>query len=62
MEEFFEEIKKVNRFEVIDHTNKKGGRIVVMYDVDVDVSIQDEGETMKIFLTDKNHDSKKTYN
>ena len=60
MKEVFEEIKKVNRFEVIEHKNKKGGRIVVMYDVDVDVSIQDEGKTMKIFLTDKNHDSKKT--
>ena len=53
MEEFLEQIKKVNRFEVIDHTWEKEGRIVVKYGVDVEVSIQDDGKTMKIFLTDK---------
>jgi len=53
MEEFTEQIKKVNRFEVIDHTSKKMGRIVVKYGVDIDFSIQDDGKTMKIFLTDK---------
>ena len=42
---------KVTRFEVIDHTDKKRGRIVVEYGVDVEVSIQDDGQTMKVFLT-----------
>lgn len=45
--------EKVTRFEVIDHTSSKEGRILVRYSVMVDVSIQDEGMTMKVFLTDK---------
>lgn len=47
-------IDKVTRFEVIDHTKKKRGRIVVEYGVKVEVSIQDDGKTMKVFLTDQN--------
>ena len=45
--------EKVTRFEVIDHTSSKEGRILVRYSVMVDVSVQDEGMTMKVFLTDK---------
>ena len=45
--------EKVTRFEVIDHTSSKEERILVKYSVMVDVSIQDEGMTMKVFLTDK---------
>jgi hypothetical protein len=44
---------EVTRFEVIDYTKKHRGRILVEYKVSVEVSIQDEGRTMKIFLTDK---------
>lgn len=44
---------KVTRFEVIDHTFKMGGRVLVERDVNVEVSIQDEGRTMKVFLTEK---------
>jgi hypothetical protein len=47
-------IDKVTRFEVIDHTKKQRGRIVVEYGVKVEVSIQDDGKTMKVFLTDQN--------
>jgi hypothetical protein len=42
---------KATRFEVIDHTDKKRGRIVVEYGVYVEISIQDDGQTMKVFLT-----------
>ena len=45
--------EKVTRFEVIDHTSSKEGRILVKHGVMVDVSIQDEGITMKVFLTNK---------
>lgn len=45
-------LKGVTRFEVIDHSSKKRGRIVVEYGVAVEASIQDEGRTLKIFLTD----------
>lgn len=45
------ETNKVTRLEVIDHTDKKRGRFVVEYGVSVEVSIQDDGKTMKIFLT-----------
>ena len=45
-------LKEVTRFEVIDHSSKKRGRYVVEYGVRVEASIQDEGRTLKIFLTD----------
>jgi hypothetical protein len=45
-------LKGVTRFEVIDHSSKKRGRIVVEYGVKVEASVQDEGKTLKIFLTD----------
>jgi len=45
-------LKSVTRFEVIDHSSKKRGRIVVEYGVKVEASVQDEGRTLKIFLTD----------
>ena len=45
--------EKVTRFEVIDYTKKHRGRFVVEYNVKVEVSIQDDGRTMKIFLTNK---------
>ena len=45
-------LKGVTRFEVIDHSSKKRGRYVVEYGVKVEASIQDEGRTLKIFLTD----------
>ena len=45
--------KSVTRFEVIDHTSKKRGRVVVEYNVNVELSLQDENRTLKVFLTDK---------
>jgi len=45
--------KSIARFEVIDHTSKKRGRIVVEYNVNVELSLQDESRTLKVFLTDK---------
>ena len=47
------ETEKVTRFEVIDHTSELKGRILVKYGVKVEISIQDDGRTMKVFLTDK---------
>jgi hypothetical protein len=44
---------EVTRFEVIDHTSKARGRVVVEYGVKVEVSIQDDGRTMKVFLTNR---------
>ena len=46
--------KSITRFEVIDHTSKKRGRIVVEYNVNVELSLQDDNKTLKVFLTDKN--------
>ena len=45
--------KSITRFEVIDHTSKKRGRIVVEYNVNVELSLQDDNKTLKVFLTDK---------
>lgn len=52
------EIEKVTRFEVIDHTSELQGRILVKYGVKVEISIQDDGRTMKVFLTDKINNEK----
>ena len=41
----------VTRFEVIDHTKDGGGRALVRYGIRVQTSLQDEGRTLKIFLT-----------
>jgi hypothetical protein len=46
-------MRKVTRFEVIDHTKKKQGRIVVEYNVNVELSLQDDNRTLKVFLTDQ---------
>jgi len=39
---------KVTRFEVIDET----GRVIVKYGVSVELSYQDNGQTLKVFLKD----------
>lgn len=50
----------VNRVEVIDHTipiEKGGGRAYVRWDkegtVQVELSLQDDGRTLKVFITDR---------
>jgi hypothetical protein len=45
---------KVTRFEVIDHTSKKGGRVLVEKGVKIELSLQDDNRTLKVFLTDQN--------
>lgn len=50
--------EKITRFEVIDHTSELQGRILVKYGVKVEISIQDDGRTMKVFLTDKINNEK----
>lgn len=42
-----EPTKEVNRFEVID----ENGRSYVKYDCNVELSYQDDGKTLKIFIT-----------
>lgn len=44
--------EKVTRFEVIDHTTEAGGRLLVRYGVKVEAAFQDQGRTMKVFLSD----------
>ncbi len=45
----------VTRFEVIDHTKNGLGRLVVVTgdDVAVELSYQDDGRTLKVFLRDR---------
>jgi hypothetical protein len=52
-----EEIKKedsVTRFEVIDHRRHGSnvGRVFVSYDVSVKLVYQDDGKTLKVFVSD----------
>lgn len=46
---------KVTRVEVIDHTDEGKGREFVKYckPGDVEVSVQDDGRTIKVFITNK---------
>jgi hypothetical protein len=47
--------KKVTRFEVIDHTwaGTGTGRVFAHYGCIVELSYQDDGKTLKVFLKDK---------
>lgn len=47
--------QKITRVEIIDHTEKGVGREFVRYydrPVDIKQSIQDEGRTLKIFISE----------
>jgi len=46
-------LNKVTRFEVIDHTWAGTGRDLVRYGTEVEISYQDDGRTLKVFLKDK---------
>lgn len=46
-------VENVTRFEVIDHTKQMLGRVYVKYGVDVELSFQDDGKTLKVFVDDK---------
>lgn len=50
------DVSKVTRFELIDHREGSDtpGRAIVRYDVDVELSLQDQGRTLKVFLKDQN--------
>jgi len=44
--------EKVTRFEVIDHTAPEGqGRVYAAQNVKVELSYQDDGRTLKVFVT-----------
>lgn len=48
------ELAKVTRFEVIDHTTNGEGRVFVKYgnNLKLETSSQDNDRTMKLFITD----------
>ena len=43
---------QVTRFELIDHTARNNLRSVVRYGASVELSYQDNGKTLKVFLKD----------
>lgn len=47
------EFKSITRFEAIDHRKNGNGRVLSVWDINIEVSIQDSGKTMKVFITDK---------
>lgn len=51
LEETALDIHDVTRFEVIDHTKDGRGRILVMRNIKIELSLQDDGKTLKVFLT-----------
>lgn len=48
------ELAKVSRFEVIDHTKNGQGRVYVKYanNIKVETSMQDANRTLKVFISD----------
>ena len=50
-----EEEQKVTRFEVIDHRegSETFGRAMTVYGARVSLSYQDDGRTLKVFLSDQ---------
>jgi hypothetical protein len=49
----FPELGKITRVVLVDHTKNGEGRAIDKSNVYVDVSIQDDGKTFKLFLTDR---------
>jgi hypothetical protein len=47
--------RKVTRFEVIDES----GRVYVKYGVEVELSYQDDGRTLKVFVRSKGEEAEK---
>ncbi len=47
---------KVTRFEVIDHREKGEGRIFVAWPCKIELSYQDDGRTLKVFVTESLND------
>ena len=55
------ETVKVTRFEVINHTSTGEGRAYIKYgNLEIEFSIQDEGRTLKVFITENEDDENKT--
>jgi hypothetical protein len=54
--EFEQRLVNVDRFEVIDHRapvlSGKPARVLVVHDAIVQVTFQDDGHTLKVFLSD----------
>lgn len=48
--------ESVTRFEVVDHSSGGGGRVLVKYNVAVELRFQDHGRTLKVFLSDRHSD------
>ena len=46
-------LDSVDRFEVIDHTSNLKGRCYTAHGCQVEMSLQDDSKTLKIFVTDK---------
>lgn len=52
------EITKINRFEVIDHTSTGEGRAYIKRgNLEIEFSLQDDNQTLKIFITDGESDT-----
>lgn len=52
IENAYDHLKSVTRFEVIDHTSDAKGRCYVAKDCQIEMSLQDDNKTLKIFVTD----------
>ena len=44
---------KITRLTVVDHTTGGGGRVLEKWDVKVELSVQDDGRTLKVFVNDR---------
>jgi hypothetical protein len=47
------DVRKVTRFEVIDHRAKGLGRIFIANNSVIELSVQDDGRKLKVFVTDR---------
>jgi hypothetical protein len=48
---------KITRLTVVDHREGGSGRVFEAWDVDVYLSLQDDGQTLKIFVRDTEVDN-----
>jgi len=48
-----QELAKATRLTVVDHTAGGQGRVFEKYNLDIELQLQDDGHTLKVFVKDR---------
>ena len=51
-----QDVKKVTKVAVVDHTSNGQGRVFEKHSLDIELQLQDDGRTLKVFVKDRGVD------